>query len=390
MKKVQIALAKGDGSAPEMMEQATKIAIKAAEKDNIGIEFVETPMGWNAYEKYGDTLPEESLKKATELGILFFGGIGDPEIDKTIGKNHPEMLPEPRCLLRIRKEWGLLLNFRPMIFYPQLKHLAKIRPDLIPDDRMIRQIFVRFLLEDSYFGNIDLMDFIPEAIRNSLGVKLKKDVTGEEDFVSDIAYYRKDTIEKYLRAAFKYARQTNLPLISIDKSNVIARYVLWRKTCERIGKDEFPDVELRHLYVDAGNMLLFNPARLNGVIVCGNEHGDILSDGAAEAVGSLGMMCSSAINPDTNQAMFESGAGTAPTLAGQDKANPIGRILTAAMMLRHIGVEKGASAIENSVIEILKKGYRTADIALSKVSNMSECIVGTSRMGDLILENLDL
>ena len=104
MKKI-IALVKGDGSAPEMMEQATKIAIKAAEKNNIGIEFVETPMGWNAYEKYGDTLPEESLRKATELNILFFGGIGDPEIDKTIGKNHPEMLPESRCLLRIRKEW---------------------------------------------------------------------------------------------------------------------------------------------------------------------------------------------------------------------------------------------------------------------------------------------
>ena len=120
----------------------------------------------------------------------------------------------------------------------------------------------------------------------------------------------------------------------------MSRYDFWRKIATRIGKEEFPDVSLSHQLVDSANALLFTPAKLHGVIACGNEHGDILSDGAASALGSMGMMCSSAINPDTGAAMFESGAGTAPTLAGQNKANPLGRILTAAMMLRHIGAIK--------------------------------------------------
>jgi len=168
MKKVQIALVKGDGSGPEIMEQATKIAIIAAKKDNIEIEFIETPMGWNAYSKYGDTLPEESLKKATKLGLLFFGGVGDFDNDLAIGKERPEMKPEARCLLAIRKKWGLLLNFRLMFYYKSLAHLAKIKPEAIPEEG-VKQIWIRFLLEDSYFGNIDLMPKISQEICKKLG-----------------------------------------------------------------------------------------------------------------------------------------------------------------------------------------------------------------------------
>jgi len=386
MKRKIIALVTGDGSGPEMIEVACAIAIEAAKKDGIEIIFEETPMGWNAYEKYGDTLPKESFEKAVKIGTIFFGGVGDPKLDGTVGVQKPEMKPEARCLLALRKHMGLLLNFRPMIYYKELAHLANVKPETIPDEG-VQQVWIRYLLEDSYFGNEDLMQYLPELNRVAIGVKLKKDVHGGENMVSDIAYFRQSTVEKYIRAAFAYARSAGLPLISIDKANVMARYDFWRKIVTRIGKTEFPDVPLAHQLVDSANALLFTPAKLHGVIACGNEHGDILSDGAAAALGSMGMMCSSAINPDTGAAMFESGAGTAPTLAGQDKANPIGRILTAAMMLRHLGAVNGAKAIEEAVKKTLGMGYRTADMCAGS-SPQGNNALGTSEMGKSILSLL--
>jgi len=383
MERKTIALVTGDGSGPEMMAVACAIAIEAAKKDGIEIVFEETPMGWNAYEKYGDTLPSESLDKVIKIGTVFFGGVGDPKLDGTIGAKYPGMKPEARCLLALRKHMGLLLNFRPMIYYKELAHLANVKPETIPDGG-IQQVWIRYLLEDSYFGNEDLMADLRPDDCEKIGVKLKKNVTGEETLVTDIAYFRQSTVEKYIRAAFAYARSAGLPLISIDKANVMARYDFWRKIVTRIGKTEFPDVPLTHQLVDSANALLFTPAKLHGVIACGNEHGDILSDGAAAALGSMGMMCSSAINPDTGKAMFESGAGTAPTLAGQDKANPIGRILTAAMMLRHLGAVNGARAIENAVKKALNMGYRTADMCAYSPNG----VLGTLGMGNLILSSL--
>ncbi|MDP3697529.1 MAG: isocitrate/isopropylmalate family dehydrogenase [Candidatus Taylorbacteria bacterium] len=381
-----IALVRGDGSAPEMMVVACAIAIEAAKKDGIKIVFVDTPMGWNAYEKYGDTVPRESFKKAVEIGTIFFGGVGDPKLDNTIGIEKPEMKPEARALLALRSTMGLLLNFRPMIYYKSLAHLANVKPETIPNEG-VEQVFIRFLLEDSYFGTADLAGGISEDTRIKLGIKAKKDVAGNEEMITELSYYRKETIEKYFRAAFSYARAKGFPLISIDKANVMARYDYWRKIATRIGKEEFPDVPLTHQLVDSANALLFTPAKLHGVIACGNEHGDILSDGAAAALGSMGMMCSSAINPNTDEAMFESGAGTAPTLTGQDKANPLGRILTAAMMLRHIGAITGAQAIEDAVQKVLQQGYRTADLVPPDGSG-AWAILGTREMGEKVLSTL--
>lgn len=383
--KKTIALVTGDGSAPEMMAVACAIAIEAAKKDGFEIVFEKTPMGWNAYHLFGDTLPKESLEGAIELGTIFFGGVGDFENDSTIGAERPEMKPEARALLTLRKRMGLLLNFRPIIYHKALAHLANVKPETIPDSG-VEQVFIRFLLEDSYFGTADLAGKIGEDIRAKFGIKLKKDVVGNEEMITELAYYRRKTIEKYLRSAFAYARAKGLPLISIDKANVMARYDFWRKIATRIGKEEFPDVPLSHQLVDSANALLFTPAKLHGVIACGNEHGDILSDGAASALGSMGMMCSSAINPDTGDAMFESGAGTAPTLAGQNKANPLGRILTGAMMLRHIGAEKGAVAIERAVRAVLMDGFRTLD--LTSGYEQPQAVLGTKEMGELILSSI--
>lgn len=381
-----IALVTGDGSGPEMMEVACRVAIEAAKKDDIKILFEPTPMGWNAYHQFGDTLPKKSLERAVEIGTIFFGGVGDFKNDSTIGTERPEMKPEARALLTIRKRMGLLLNFRPMVYYKALAHLANVKPETIPDCG-VEQVFIRFLLEDSYFGTIDLLDEISQITRIKLGIKLKRDVVGNEKMITELAYYRRETIEKYFRAAFKYAKAKNLPLISIDKANVMARYEFWRRIATQIGKKEFPEVVLTHQYVDSANALLFTPAKLHGVIACGNEHGDILSDGAAAALGSMGMMCSSAINPETQAAMFESGAGTAPTLAGQNKANPIGRILTAAMMLRHIGATNGADSIEKAVNKVLKAGWRTADLA--SLTDDPKKILGTSEIGEKVLSYME-
>lgn len=385
MEQKTIALVEGDGSGPEMMVVACAVAVEAAKKDGIEIIFEKTPMGWNAYDRFGDTLPQASFDRAAEIGTIFFGGVGDFENDSTIGAKRPDMKPEARCLLALRKRMDLLLNFRPMVYYKALAHLANVKPEMIPDSG-VEQVFIRFLLEDSYFGTADLASKISDEVREQLGIKAKKDVTGEEAMITELAYYRKATIEKYIRAAFAYARAKGLPLISIDKANVMARYDLWRKIVTRIGKEEFPDVKLVHQLVDSANALLFTPAKLHGVIACGNEHGDILSDGAAAALGSMGLMCSSAINPDTGVAMFESGAGTAPTLAGHDKANPLGRILTAAMMLRHIGATNGANAIEVAVKETLMTGWRTGD--LFSESDDKDKLLGTRAMGEIIFSRL--
>lgn len=385
MKKISIALVKGDGAAPEMMGAACKVTSIAAQMHGFQLDFVETPMGWNVYEKFGDTLPMESFKRATEIGTVFFGGVGDPKLDNTLGAEKPEMKPEVRCLLALRKELGLLINVRPVIYHFALAHLANVKREMIPKEG-IRQYWTRFLLQDTYMGNSDLLKKLSKRSWGRIGMKLKHQVTGEEDQLCDVAYYTKDAIEEYIREAFKLAKQLGLPLISIDKANIMARYLYWRKIVTRVGAEEFPDVPLTHQLVDSANALLFTPAKLHGVIACGNEHGDILSDGAVGALGSMGLMSSSSINPKTGQALFESGAGTAPTLAGQDKANPIGRILTGALMLRHLGVEGAARAIEESVQKVLTLGYRTGDLISSGDRNGK--LVGTSDITDQIVYHL--
>ncbi len=380
-KVVEIALVKGDGSAPEMMAAACAVANKAVEKDGIVLKFIETPMGWNAYNnepdpKKKDTLPKKSHKLAVKIPYVFFGGVGDPQFDNTIGKERPEMKPEAHCLLPLRSDKVLLLNVRPMTYRKVLGHKENAL-----------QIYVRFLLEDSYFGNSDLRLLVPRSVRRRLGIKLKKDVKETDKIIVDIAYYRRDTVEKYARAVFAYAKSLGLPVVSIDKANVMARYDLWRKIFTKIGKEEFPDVPLSHQLVDSANALLTTPEKLFGVIACGNEHGDILSDGAAAIMGGMGLMQSSSINPDTGAALFESGAGTAPTLAGLNKANPLGRILTAAMMLRHIGAVNGAQAIESSVQYCLEMGYRTGDMVTAETDPAK--ILGTKEMGDMVIAHLD-
>lgn len=388
MSKHTIALVLGDGAAPEMMEVAIAVAQAAAMKYGDRLDFIPTPAGWNAWEQYGDTMPESSLKQILEIGTVFFGGVGDPGLDNTIGAQHPKMKPEARCLLQLRKQMGLLLNYRPAVFHKAMKHLSPLHPRMIPDEGVM-QIWIRFLLQDSYFGNSDFLSGEDESeflAAKTLCAKLKDQVTGDEQIVTDLAYYSADMIGKYARAAFAEAQARKLPMISVDKSNVMARYMFWRMIVTKIGAEEFPDVPLQHLYSDATNALLVDPAKLNGVIMCGNEHGDVLSDGALAVVGGMGLMHSSAINPDSGFAMFESGAGTAPSLKGMDVANPLGRILTAGMMLRHLGMIDAADSIAGGVWRVLENGYVTAD--LRSENTRPDQIIGTKAMGEMVTASL--
>ena len=387
MKRVDCALVYGDGSAPEMMEVACACVGKAAEKNGYQVVFHSTPMGWVAYKQYDDTLPEKSLERATEIGLLFFGGVGDPQMDSTIGEQFPDQRPEARCLMTLRKKWQLLHNFRPMIFYPELRECSNLAPRNLPENWVLEWHFVRFLLQDSYFGTRDLYEKFSPELRRAIGLYRKGELPDDAKICTDLAYFTEEMLERYFRVVFSYARKVRLPVIAVDKQNIMTRFDFWRKIYKRV-RDEFPDVEVKEpLYVDAANATLIqNPQAMHGVIACANEHGDFLSDGGAAALGSMGVMCSSAVNLETGAAMFESGAGTAPTLAKKNKANPLGRILTGAMLLDHVGAIEAAQRIRQAVRDVISAGYRTADIA--RKDTPPGMILGTREMGQEVLDRL--
>ncbi len=375
MRSIPIALAPGDGAAPEMMDEAVKTAVMAAEIEGVSLVFRLAPMGWSAFAPYGDTFPQRSYEIASQCGTLFFGGVGEKSLDATLGVKHKGMKPEPRCLLGMRGGWELLLNFRPVVYWPAIRHLSKVKD--LPDGP-IEQHWVRFLLEDSYFGNRDMGQYLTDEGRHAIWLRSASEVTGQEDKVSEIAYYSRARLQQYCRHVFEYAKARSLPVISVTKANMMGRYMLWDFVCKEVAL-EFPNVPVRHEYVDTACAMLFHPASLHGVIACGNEHGDILSDGAAECWGSMGMMHSSSINPSTGQGMFESGAGTAPDLKGRNVANPLGRILTAALMLHHLKLHDAAGGIEKAVAKALEDGARTKDIA-----KPGETVVSCTEMGKLV------
>jgi 3-isopropylmalate dehydrogenase len=384
MNEKRIALVLGDGAAPEMMRVACAIAIQAALLDGLEIIFEQTPMGWNALKKFGDTLPKASLERILELGIVFFGGVGDPEIERRLEAGKAWLKPETRCLLTLRKLLGLLMNIRPVIYTEDFRALSRLGLGDLPPEG-IRQIWLRYLWEDSYFGNEDLLKLVPPELAAQIGLKLKQDVNGDEERVVEFAYYSKANLLKYFRAAFKLARSLHLPVISVDKANIEARYAFWRIVIQRLHDAEFADVPLKHQLVDSTNAMLFTPELLQAVIVCGNKDGDTLTDGANGPI-KLGRMYSSAVNLDTGAAMFESGAGTAADIAGQDRANPIGRIRTAGLMLEHIGAPKGAEAVEAAVLGALREGWRTRDLLTR--NDDPRVLVGTAEMGEIVMKKL--
>ena len=346
----KIAVIKGDGIGPEIIDQAIKILNKIGEKYNHNFQYIEALAGGAAIDKTGSPLPEETLEICRKTDALLFGAVGGPKWDKLKGTEKPE-----QGLLKLRKKLGLYANLRPAVMFEELKDACPLRADLVKGGLDI--LIVRELTGGIYFG--------------------KKTTMGDKAI--DQMEYSKYEIERIAHKAFQIAQRRNKKLVSVDKANVLETSRLWRRTFEEIAK-EYPDVELSHMYVDnAAMQLVTNPKQFD-VIATENMFGDILSDEASVITGSIGLLPSAALG--VNYGMYEPIHGSAPDIAGQGKANPIATILSAAMMLKYsFNLQKESEIIENAVKKALSLGYRTTDIAKN-----GEQTVSTKEMGDIVTE----
>jgi len=351
---MKIAVLPGDGIGPEIVAQA----IKVLHALDIGLKMEEAPIGGAGYEVAGDPLPEATLKLAQEADAVLLGAVGDWKYD-TLPR---DMRPE-RGLLRIRKELNLFANLRPALLYPELASASTLKPEVVAGlDIMI----VRELTGDIYFGQ-------PRGI-STLD-------NGEREGINTMRYNESE-IRRIGHVAFGIAMKRNKRVCSVDKANVLETTELWRQVMIEIAK-EYPEVELSHMYVDNAAMQLVRAPKQFDVMVTGNIFGDILSDEASMLTGSIGMLPSASLD-ENNKGMYEPSHGSAPDIAGQDIANPLATILSAAMMLRYTcNDEANAVRIENAVKKTLAQGYRTADICTDGCNK-----VGCNAMGDAVVAAL--
>ena len=353
---LNIALLKGDGIGPEIVDSAVRVLEKIGEKFGHTFNFTPYLIGGSAIDATGEPLPEETVKGCLASDSVLLGAVGGPKWDNLPGNCRPE-----KALLGIRAAMELYTNLRPARLYAALKDDSPLRPDLV--EKGFDIMIVRELTGGIYFGD--------------RGYREGK--YGEEAY--DTEQYSRMEIERIARAAFEAARVRNKRVISIDKANVLETSRLWRKTVHEIAA-EYPDVTVTDMLVDnAAMQLVRNPSQFD-VIVTSNMFGDILSDEASQITGSIGMLPSASIGA-TKRGLYEPIHGSAPDIAGQNKANPIATILSAAMMLRYaFALENEALAIENAVDKVLEAGFRTADIAHGGDA------LGTVEMTDKILENI--
>lgn len=335
--KYNIALLRGDGIGPEIVDSAVKVLHAVGVK--YGHEFNFTPylIGGAAIDVTGAPLPEETVKGCLASDSVLLGAVGGPKWDTLPGNIRPE-----KALLGIREAMGLFTNLRPAKLYPALKDECPLRADIV--ERGFDIMIVRELTGGIYFGERGM----------------REGRYGEEAY--DTETYSRMEIERIVRVAFETARKRNKRLVSIDKANVLDTSRLWRKIVHEIAAD-YPDVECSDMLVDnAAMQLVRNPSQFD-VIVTTNMFGDILSDEASQITGSIGMLPSASLN-ETTRGLYEPIHGSAPDIAGQNKANPIATILSAAMMLLYsFGLNEESAAIVSAVDSVLNKGCRTADIS---------------------------
>jgi 3-isopropylmalate dehydrogenase len=350
-----IAVLPGDGIGAEVTAQAVKV-LKAVLGGKA--EFTEGLIGGAAVKAAGKPLPDETFDLAKKCDAILFGAVGGPG-----DESGPRQLRPGLGLLTLRRELKLFANFRPAFLFPELLGASSLKPELVEGlDLMI----LRELNGDIYYGE-------PRGI--SVGAD------GRRQGVNTMRYSEPE-IERIAHVGFRTARERRKKLCSVDKANVLETMQLWRETVARVGKD-YPDVELRHLFVDAASMELLRAPKQFDVMVAPNMFGDILSDAAAMLTGSIGMLPSASIG-EGNKGLYEPVHGSAPDIAGQDVANPIAAILSAAMLLRHsLGRKEDAERIERAVRSVLAKGYRTRDILQPGMEK-----VGTSAMGNAVLAAL--
>ena len=354
----KIALIPGDGVGPEIVKQGLKVLDAVSNKYNCTFEYKELLMGGIAIDNTGHPLPEETIKICQESDAVLLGAVGGWKWDNFPGHLRPEA-----GLLGIRKALGVFANLRPAILFPQLKSASFLREDVLEGG--IDVMIVRELIGGIYFGE-----------------KKRVDIEGGQK-AWDVMVYTTPEIERITRRAYEIARKRNRKLTMVDKANVLESSRLWREVVMGISS-EYPDVETNYMYVDNAAMQLIRNPKQFDVIVTENMFGDILSDEASMLTGSLGMLPSASLG-ESGAGIYEPIHGSAPDIAGQDKANPIATIMSIAMMLRYsFSTEAAAADIERAVSNVLDKGYRTEDIMQEGMK-----LVGTQKMGVLIAGELN-
>ncbi len=360
--QLKITVVAGDGIGPEVTREAVTILRSVAEMGGHSFEFTEKPIGGVAIKEHGSPLPTSTLDAALESDAVLLGAVGGNEFNSLPPSKRPEA-----GLLQLRQALGGFANLRPSIAYPALSGNSPLRPEVTEGANIL---FVRELLSGLYFGE-------PRSWNKDTGVAL------------NTMRYTREEVVRVARVAFELASKRRKKVTSVDKANVLEVSQLWRATVIEVAA-EYPDVTLEHQYVDACAMHLMNTPRNFDVVVTENLFGDILSDEAAVITGSLGMLPSGTVGGKVN--LYERVHGSAPDIAGTGKANPLGAILTGAMLLRHSAkLEQDALAIETAVNQVLSQGHRTADIARSgdAAQQSRQNIVSTQEMGKLVFGALN-
>ncbi|MEW6682817.1 MAG: 3-isopropylmalate dehydrogenase [Nitrospirota bacterium] len=354
MKAFQITLLPGDGVGREIVPEAVRVLDAVAKQRGRRFEFREAVVGGAAIDRFGVPLPDETLKAAMDADAVLLGAVGGPKWEGLDYSVRPE-----RALLGLRERLGTFANLRPAVVFPLLADASPLKREIIDG---IDILVVRELTGGIYFGT-------PRGVAPYEG--------GERGINTEV--YTTPEIERIARVAFGLARKRRKLVTSVDKANVLEATELWRRVVTRVHAD-FPDVELKHMYVDNCAMQLIRWPKQFDVIVTTNLFGDILSDEASMLTGSIGMLPSASLGGRVG--LYEPIHGSAPDIAGKDIANPIATILSAAMMLRHsFDLEDDAAAIERAVSRVLEQGYRTADIMQPGMTK-----TGTREMGGLIAE----
>ena len=364
MAKFSLLILPGDGIGPEVMVEVRKIIDWFMSNRGLDFDVTEDLVGGAAYDAHGTPLHDDTMAKALEVDAVLLGAVGGPKYDDLDFSRKPE-----RGLLRLRKEMDLYSNLRPAQCFDALADFSSLKPEVVSGlDIMI----VRELTSGIYFGE-------PRGIITE----------GNERVGINTQRYTESEIERVARSAFELARRRDNKVCSMEKANVMESGVLWRETVDKIHQAEYADVELSHMYADAGAMQLCRWPKQFDVIVTDNLFGDILSDTAAMLTGSLGMLPSASLGaPMENgrpKALYEPVHGSAPDITGQGKANPIACILSFAMALRY-SFDEGAEAdrLEQSIENVLAKGARTHDL----LGEEGITPLSTSKMGDAIVDAL--
>lgn len=351
----KLAVIPGDGIGPDVVEQTLLVLDKVGKKFGHTFQYHKVLAGGCAIDATGGCLPQETIDVCKASDAVLLGAVGGWKWDTLPGDQRPE-----RALLGLRKALGLFANLRPALLFEQLADASPLKPEILAGGLDI--VVVRELTGGIYFGEKGVKD-------TDLGPA-----------AYDIEQYAEEEVRRIAKVAFDMAMKRSKHVTSVDKANVLESSRLWRRVVTEVAKD-YPEVTLDHLYVDNAAMQLVRNPRQFDVIVTSNIFGDILSDEASQITGSIGMLPSASL-AQGNFGMYEPVHGSAPDIAGQDKANPMATILSAAMMLRYtFGLGQEADAIENAVKSVLDQGYRTPDLFAGEGT-----LVGTAEMGRRIAE----